>query len=232
MVLLKNRTFTHALDGQTPYKVIHHLKPNLSRLPEWGTCIWVHNATGSKLDVRAMTCHWIGYDTESKASRVYWPQQRKVSVECNICFEPDFIAIRSTEFKKQSYYEPAPTSDHLSDMAPSADGTPSHENIISSHPKQLQKPSTYVQWICAGEGTTTGHSSTPILPCRFQDPTNEPIEHVDDTGPISEYATLAVTGSGPGMEPRNKHEAKASPDWPKWKVAMSEEMTQLHANKT
>ena len=63
-------------------------------------------------------------------------------------------------------------------------------------------------------------------------PTNEPIEHVDDTGPISEYATLAVTGSGPGMEPRNKHEAKASPDWPKWKVAMSEEMTQLHANKT
>ena len=88
-VWLKNRTSTRALDGQTPYKVVHNFKPNLSGLPEWGTQVWVHNATGSKLDVRAVTCHWMGYDMESKASCVYWPQQQKVSVECNIHFEPD-----------------------------------------------------------------------------------------------------------------------------------------------
>ena len=58
----------------------------------------------------------------------------------------------------------------------------------------------------------------------------ESASRVDDTRPVSEYTTLAVMGSGPGMEPRNEREARASPDWPKWKVTMIEEITQLIAN--
>ena len=111
------------------------------------------------------------------------------------------------EFKKQLYHEPAPTLNHPTDTTPSANGTPSHEDIISSHPKQTCKPSAYVQWIHAGEGTATGHSGMPILPHGLQDPTNESMEDADDTRPIPEYATLAVMGPGPRMEPRNEHEA-------------------------
>jgi len=69
------------------------LKPNLNGLPEWGSQVWVHNASNSKLDARAMTGHWMGYDTEIKDSCVYWPERRKVSVEHNICFDPEFIVI-------------------------------------------------------------------------------------------------------------------------------------------
>jgi len=84
-------------------------------------------------------------------------------------------------------------------MTPSADGTPSHEDIISSHSKQMHEPSTYIQWLHTGEGTATGCSSIPVLPCRLQDPTNKSTLYVDYTMPAPKYATLAVMGSGQGM---------------------------------
>ena len=90
---IKNCTFTCTLNGKMPYEAVLHSKPNLNGLPEWGSQVWVHNASNSKLDVRAVTGHWMGYDTEIKDSCVYWPERRKVSVEHNICFDPEFIVI-------------------------------------------------------------------------------------------------------------------------------------------
>ena len=151
-VWLKNRTFTCALNGKTPCKAILNSKPNLNGLPEWGSQVWVHNASNSKLDARAMTGHWMGYDTEIKDSCVYWPERRKVSVEHNICFDPEFIVIRSeAEFEKKSHHEPLPTSDHPTDTSsPFTLGTPSHEETINIpflrfQSKQTWKPSTYIQ---------------------------------------------------------------------------------------
>ena len=50
---LKNRTATRALDGKTPFEALFSMPPDLSGLRLWGCPIWVHNAAGSKLDVRA-----------------------------------------------------------------------------------------------------------------------------------------------------------------------------------
>jgi transposase InsO family protein len=50
---LKNRTATRALDGKTPYEAVYGQSPDLSDLRRWGCTTWVHNADGSKLDVRA-----------------------------------------------------------------------------------------------------------------------------------------------------------------------------------
>ena len=49
-VYLKNCMATKALDGKTPYKVFHETKPNLHGLPEFGSQVWVHDTSGSKLD--------------------------------------------------------------------------------------------------------------------------------------------------------------------------------------
>jgi hypothetical protein len=46
---LKNQTATFILGDKTPYEVLTSKKPNISNLPQWGTGVWVHDPTGSKL---------------------------------------------------------------------------------------------------------------------------------------------------------------------------------------
>jgi hypothetical protein len=54
---LKNRTATRTLDGKTPYEALFGHPPNLSNLQLWGSIVHVHDATGSKLDMRAREAH-------------------------------------------------------------------------------------------------------------------------------------------------------------------------------
>jgi len=92
-VYLKNRTWTRALKGTTPYEVLTGSKPDLSTLHPWGSRVWVHDTSGSKLDGRAKEGHWVGFDEESQAHRIYWEAKRSVTVERSIKFVPDDVAL-------------------------------------------------------------------------------------------------------------------------------------------
>ena len=50
---LKNHLPTKVLGHVTPYKRLYGNKPHLAGLPKWGQWVWVHNSSGSKLDVWA-----------------------------------------------------------------------------------------------------------------------------------------------------------------------------------
>ncbi|KIJ21285.1 hypothetical protein PAXINDRAFT_63241, partial [Paxillus involutus ATCC 200175] len=52
-IWLKNRMSTRALNNKTPYEMLYQKKPNLKGLPVWGSCIWVHDMSRSKLNPRA-----------------------------------------------------------------------------------------------------------------------------------------------------------------------------------
>jgi hypothetical protein len=70
-VWLRNRTPTRALPaGKTPYEMLHGKKPNLNGLREWGSKVWVHDTSGSKLDGRSRIGHWVGFDEPSNAHRI------------------------------------------------------------------------------------------------------------------------------------------------------------------
>jgi hypothetical protein len=86
-VYLKNCTGTKALDGKTLYEAFHGTKPNLHSLPEFGSQVWVHNTSGSKLDGRAMMGCWVGFDEESSGHRIYFPEKRTVAIECSVKFD-------------------------------------------------------------------------------------------------------------------------------------------------
>jgi hypothetical protein len=86
-IWLKNRTSTHALDGRTPYMLVHDAKPDLTDLPEWGTRVFVLKESNGKLESKADEGKWVGYSDESKGHRVYWPGKRRVTVERNITFD-------------------------------------------------------------------------------------------------------------------------------------------------
>ena len=49
-IWLKNCATTKTLGSITPYEQLYGQKPNLGSVPEWGQHVWVHNATGLKLD--------------------------------------------------------------------------------------------------------------------------------------------------------------------------------------
>ncbi|EGN94733.1 hypothetical protein SERLA73DRAFT_77476 [Serpula lacrymans var. lacrymans S7.3] len=72
----------------TPHKAAHNVEPDLSTLKEWGCQVWVHYSGGSKLDARARTGQWMGFDAESKGHRIFWPDKRTVSVEQSVIFAP------------------------------------------------------------------------------------------------------------------------------------------------
>jgi len=86
-VYVKNRTATHALDGKTPYEMLHGEKPNLADLPVWGTRVWVHDDTRTKLDMRAREGRWVGFDAETGAHRIYFEDRRTIAIERNVSFE-------------------------------------------------------------------------------------------------------------------------------------------------
>ena len=87
VVWVKNRSLTKALGNTTPFERLTGRKPNIAGIPEWGQRVWVHTAGNPKFDLRAAMAHWVGYDSDSThAHRVYWPAQRKVSVEHDMKF--------------------------------------------------------------------------------------------------------------------------------------------------
>ena len=86
-VYLKNQSSTRALDGKTPYEVFYGTKPNLRNLPEFGSKVWVHTTSGSKLDGRSVVGRWVGFDEESSGHRIYSPDTRTVSAQRSVKFD-------------------------------------------------------------------------------------------------------------------------------------------------
>ena len=83
---LKNCTAMHVLDAKMPFEVLFGTPPNLSVAHLWGCKIWVHDDTRSKLNACTCKGRWLGFDIDSQAHRVYWPQSTIISVKCNVYF--------------------------------------------------------------------------------------------------------------------------------------------------
>jgi hypothetical protein len=62
---LKNWMAMRTLDGKTPFEVLFGVPPDLLGLHLWGCPVWVHDATGLKLDVQAQQGCWIGLDVDT-----------------------------------------------------------------------------------------------------------------------------------------------------------------------
>ncbi|GBE85560.1 hypothetical protein SCP_0800770 [Sparassis crispa] len=86
VVYVYNRTARHALQGKSPFEVRFGHAPDVSNLHEWGSVVYVKVDTNSKFDARGKEARWIGLDHTSNGHRIYWPKEKKISVECNIVF--------------------------------------------------------------------------------------------------------------------------------------------------
>ena len=92
---LQNRSGTRALAGKIPYEARHGKKPNLAGIQEFGAAAYVKDLSAGKLDSRAQIGRFVGYDSESKGYRIYWPNKRSVTVERNVIFNEDDVLTKS-----------------------------------------------------------------------------------------------------------------------------------------
>ena len=88
---LQDCTPAHTLNGKTPYEAANKKKPHLAGIQEFGAAAYVKDLAAVKLDSQAKEGRFVGYDSESKGYRIYWPEKRLISIEWNVVFNQDDI---------------------------------------------------------------------------------------------------------------------------------------------
>jgi hypothetical protein len=71
----------------------HKKKPNLAGIQEFGAAAYVKDLKAGKLDAWARLSRFVGYDSESKGFRIYWPSKRSVTVKRNVVFNEKDVQI-------------------------------------------------------------------------------------------------------------------------------------------
>jgi hypothetical protein len=172
----------HALDGKTPYEMLHGKKPNLKGLPVWGTKVLVHDPSGGKLDMCAHEGRWIGFDAETGAHRVYFTDHHSIAVERNISFQrqsEDGPALKPTlpieeesrtieaEDNQQAPLTPTPAKTHQPTPKPQNDPLGPNFEVSSTGLRcstRQRTESPYMHMLRSSVGTHSGRSGDTLLP--------------------------------------------------------------------
>ena len=142
---LRNRTTTRNTPASTPLEKATGIKPDLSFLPRFGAKVWVHVEGSGKLDPKSVEGHWVGFDSDSKAHRIYFQAKRSVSVERNVRFEPEMIStssgIRSEGEQATNIVQNAPNvPPKMSPITPTPLPPPSIKSDPITPPKSAEVP--------------------------------------------------------------------------------------------
>ena len=85
---IQNQVPTRALsENVTPHEKGTGKKPDLTYLQEWGATAWVKKTKPGKLDSQVEKGYFVGFDSESKGMRIYWPGKRSVTIERDVYFD-------------------------------------------------------------------------------------------------------------------------------------------------
>jgi hypothetical protein len=146
---------------------------------EFSTKVWVHDASGSKLDGRSRVGHWVGFDEVSNGHRIYWPDKQSVSIERSIKFDDDWVMVPRTvtlegELAGNKPDDSAPLTQAIPDPKPlalvqptqdhlRADFEPAPETLTPQQtcPQRIRKESNYVKHLHTGEGMTSSRITIP-----------------------------------------------------------------------
>ena len=256
---LKNRTATRTLDGKTPFEALYGRPPNLSTLRRWGCTVLVHDADGSKLDVRAREGRWLGFDVDARAHRIFWPGPGNVTVERNVYFGTSAqLEGEETGIPTLSGEQPAAPSTLSTPSPPGTPAIPQSQTLLQESPLantppqlrrsgRLRKPSRIVRDLQSGVGVTSASEANPDtvperqLPGSFAEESEEAggAWAVIDGAPelLEDFEGLeqvfaAETADTEALEPRTLAEARRRPDWPQWERAIEEELATLKAAGT
>jgi hypothetical protein len=132
--------------------------------------------------------------------------------------------------------------DELANQTPAPAAMPTHASASGRPPPRaqavqpmrqsmhVQKPSSLVRRIEAGEGTTDGHLSTHTDVTLL---TSMPTQSDPEWAYCADFNDIiAATLQDIEGDPKSVGEAQSRPDWPHWKAVMDREMESLERSET
>ncbi|THH04628.1 hypothetical protein EW146_g10132 [Bondarzewia mesenterica] len=238
-----------AIDGMTLFKAVTGQKPDLSTVCIWGSKVWVHNTSSSKLEPRAKE----GLTVEHN---VYYapPTQRLKGEETGeILISPDAsneTPASSTHLESTDEHASSKLELHLAPTAPIAPivapttTSPNLPNNPPECPRRVRKPSAYVHalqfglqvsggWEAKegegkeGEGKDRGGVEADVSGDERAEVEEALVLDEEDEG--WEYVLIAEMSEAEGLELRMLAEVKRRPDWPLWEQVIEEELAMLKA---
>ena len=141
-----NRAPHKSLAWRTPYEVLFGRVPNVSYLRVFGCRAWVFNDQGKKWDPKSKPMTLIGFETGSKAYRLWDPTTRSIVVSANVHFDENVFPHKPKPSAPEVHAQPIVSS--------SKSPPPSHANYVS------------VPWFSEDEpeGTSFVHPPPPSRP--------------------------------------------------------------------
>jgi hypothetical protein len=235
---LKNKTPTKALDGATPLEVATGKKLDLWNIHPWGSKVWVHVESGTKLEGHVEEGHWVSVDNSSEnGSRIYWPVKRSVTVERNVYWDPSEVAViphegwendqgPNTTISSQPYSPPIVTPPVTIPKTPITI-PPSKIPVLLASPmlemvtKHVRKPSQRVQDILDAKGPIPKGIHLPGKEVIAEDTMSKVdtaaeklmviLKAEDDLAELA-LALSELTSDAEALEPTTLAEAKHRPD--------------------
>ena len=213
--------------------MLHKSKPDLSRIFDWGAPVWVHDASGNKLDARGVLGRWVGLDSDGGYHRVYWLGKHSISIECSVKSAAQEILIPVAKPLALEGERTEESECKKEDELPNVD-KPEQDNDVETHQdvpanareQRIRKPSRYVKEI--QDGTIHTHHMPSL---RNLLPKGMSLPQTDHPTQIK-HALVSAVIEAEGYDPATLKDARQRSDWAKWEDAIHKELSSLKAAKT
>ena len=202
-VHVRNRCINNKL-GITPVEALTGRRPDFSKLELFGKKCFAYNHHAKKLEPRSLEGIFLGYNELSPALLVYFPSLRSVRSVRNVTFKhlPQYVTLPVAPEREESREERA------------AEET----TELSSVPQED-----------SGNLEIEDHESEKRYPTRERRKPKHLEEYVQS---FNEFVHHCYRLSDDAPIPRTYKEATESPEAPRWRQAMDEEMASLAENGT
>ena len=202
---IKNRCFNPRL-GKTPYEALIGKRPDLSNMHIFGSTCYAYVQNAKKLEARSKKGVFVGYDKESPAYLIYYPEANKVErVRC-VKFLEQNVCVPKIEDDEIVLPTPLTTADSDgSDEQTTEDrnmGENENRGEDSRYPKRIH--------------TKPKHLDGYVLDSGFKNDVNYTVDYC--------YRVANI--------PMTYDDALKSNEATKWQTAMNDEMTALYDNDT
>lgn len=256
-VYILNRAGPSPVKGKSPYQVWFNKDPSMDHLRIFGSEVYVHvpKEKRRKLDKKAKKGVFVGYSEDSKAYRVWIPEERKIEIARDIVFResvpnPDVLVNSSCENEEEyvileSEEKPVVFNEELIDNPEGLGDDPAMEDNFGDQSgiyvdSQEDLEDQVVDPVdVSGDDEIVFENIGPKQNLRVKMP--QPIKpekpkRKKSTSQASYAALNDAIEIGCAFvaisEPSSYYEALKSTESKNWKVAMDEEFNSLKKNRT
>lgn len=219
---IRNRCFNSRI-GMTPYEAVTKKQPTMGNMHIFGSACYAYINIKKKLDRRSEKGYFVGYDSESPAYLIYFPDRNLVQKRRLVHFYTEKMVTADLDCEIIEYptSEPETVEPSQNNSEHSPDRDESGKNVTNEIPTIQETPQVQV------------HSRTEK---RYPQRERKPPKYLDDyvaDPDISSVIKYSIDHCCRVSDiPATYMEAINSPDVDQWKCAMNDEMSALIDNET